>query len=262
MRVELEKDQLDLGVTPIENMFINTLMVEANESQIKVYLYALSLAHSGIEGVSNENIAKEMNLSEGQVLDAWTYWIEKGLVEKNGENYIFKSMRALMFNPDSFNNTKKDQKNNVVYTSNQTSEMVNAIEKFMSQGSQVPITLNPREIRKITELVNDFKVEPDFISYAYMMASNIRNNKSVDPIVATIRNWMIDGYTDMEKLDNYLESTQNKKSKDDNSSSVKTNKKSSKKQLLDEDDRTTKAERLAFIEQKLKKKIPINKDKK
>ena len=262
MRVELEKDQIDLGVTPIENMFINTLMVEANESQIKVYLYALSLAHSGVKGVSNENIAKEMNLTEGQVLDAWKYWIEKGLVEKNEDNYIFKSMRALMFNPESFSSNKNSQEKKVAYTTNQNSEMVNSIEKFMSQGSQVPITLNPREIRKINELVNDFNVEPDYISYAYMMASNIRNNKSVDPIVATIRNWMIDGYTDMEKLDQYLESNQSKKSNTKNTNDNKSSKRSNKKQLLDQDDRTTKAERLAFIEEKLKKKIPISKDKK
>ena len=79
MKLELQKDQLDLGVTPIENMFINTLMANANESQIKVYLYALSLAHMGVENASNENIASEMNLSEGQVVDAWSYWIDKGV---------------------------------------------------------------------------------------------------------------------------------------------------------------------------------------
>lgn len=271
MKLELQKDQLDLGVTPIENMFINTLMANANESQIKVYLYALSLAHMGVDNASNENIAREMNLSEGQVVDAWTYWIDKGIVEKNGDAYIFKSMRLQMLAPQladmqvSAENPVNisDDANIKVPTEEENlavRDMIKSIEAFISQSSDVEISLNPREIRKIVELMNDFNANPEFMSYAYMIASGIRDTKSVDPLVATMRNWMIDGATDMEKLDSYIEA-RNKKKEESKSSNTKTNTKNKhkKQQLIDSDDRLTKEERRAFVEAKLQKKIPINK---
>lgn len=272
MRVELEKDQLDLGVTPIENMFINTLMASANESQIKVYLYALSLAHRGIDNISNENIAKEMNLTEGQVMDAWSYWMNMGIISKNGDTYIFKSIRGQLFGAgyptiqdDSSLNVsrpsnesyKLDDSQNQDEQTNEVREMFDSIESFISQGANLPIKLDPREMRKIKELMDEFKVSPEFISYAYMLASNERGKKAVDPIVATIRNWMIDGATDMEKLDAYMLAKQTKNTSNNNTSTI--SKKSKGKSLADNDDRMTKDERIAFVEEKMKKRIPIKK---
>ena len=271
MKLELQKDQLDLGVTPIENMFINTLMANANESQIKVYLYALSLAHMGVDNASNENIAAEMNLSEGQVVDAWSYWIDKGVVEKNGDSYIFKSMRLQILAPQ-LADIQISTENPAATSENVSSDipteeenlavrdMIKSIEAFIAQSSDVQIILNPREIRKIVELMNDFNASPDFMSYAYMIASGIRGTKSVDPLVATMRNWMIDGATDMEKLDTYIEA-RNKSKEEAKASKTKntTKNKQRKQQLIDNDDRLTKEERRAFVEAKLQKKIPINK---
>lgn len=267
MRVELERSKLDLGTTPVENMFINTLMASANESQIKVYLYALSLAYSNIEDITNENIAREMNITEGQVHDAWNYWIEQGIVEKSNNGYVFKSMRDQLFGvADDFsksqtieiteNNEKSInfQKDFTINTEPDTKQMIDSIEAFISQDKSIPVKLDPREIRKLIELRNDFESDPNYISYAYMMASNVRGKKSVDTIVATIRNWIIDGAKDMESLDKYLEEKDN--------SSKKTNEvksKSSKQELHKKDNRMTKAERNSFIEQKLKQKLPIKK---
>ncbi len=273
MRVELERSKLDLGTTPVENMFINTLMASANESQIKVYLYALSLAYSNIEDITNENIAREMNITEGQVHDAWNYWINQGIIEKSDNGYIFKSMRAQLFGvEDDFpkssknfeitENTEKLKSINQDFTNideADTKQMIDSIEAFISQDKTVPVKLDPREIRKLLELRNDFQSDPNYISYAYMMASNVRGKKSVDTIVATIRNWIIDGAKDMESLDKYLEEkdNSNKKSKtnEDGNKPFKT----SRQELYKNDNRMTKAERNSFIEWKLKQKLPIKK---
>lgn len=259
MKVELQRDKLDLGTTPIENMFINTLMASANESQIKVYLYALSLAHANIGDITNENIAREMNLTEGQVHDAWNYWIEQGIVEKTFDGYVFKSMRAQLFgieeekSTSSININSKEIEKVEENLESDTKIMIDTIESFISQDKAVNVKLDPREIRKIIELRNDFNADPTFISYAYMMASSIRGKKSVDTIVATIRNWMIDGANDMESLDKYLESKDSSKEK-------QTQKSSSKKSTrYKEDDRMTKAERNSYIEKKLNQKLPIKK---
>lgn len=270
MRVEVQKDKLDLGTTPIENMFINTLMASANESQIKVYLYALSLAHSGNNDITNENIAKEMNLTEGQVHDAWNYWIDLGLVEKTDDGYIFKSMISNMLEGMGFINsenniekTQKIKKENVkegINASGESKLMIEQIEAFLSEGSDINIKLNIREIRKIIELMNDFNIDPEFIQYAYMIASKVRSNKTVDVVVATIRNWLIEGATDMEKLDSYLENS-NKSIKYDKKTYYKDKKMLADELISKKDNRMNREERKAFIEKKLNQRIPI-KDKK
>lgn len=273
MRVELERSKLDLGTTPVENMFINTLMASANESQIKVYLYALSLAYSNIEDITNENIAREMNITEGQVHDAWNYWINQGIVEKSDNGYIFKSMRAQLFGvEDDFpkssknfeitENTEKLKSINQDFTNideADTKQMIDSIEAFISQDKTVPVKLDPREIRKLLELRNDFQSDPNYISYAYMMASNVRGKKSVDTIVATIRNWIIDGAKDMESLDKYLEEKDNSNKKSKTNEDENKPSKTSRQELYKNDNRMTKAERNSFIEWKLKQKLPIKK---
>lgn len=271
MKFEIENNFLDLGTTPIENMFINTFLSRANDVQIKVYLYALSNAYSGKTDLTNENIAREMGLTEGQVVDAWQYWIDEGVVERKNDSYIFKSIRFQyidsMYDITGENyiskTTDSPESDQELYDNSeeavQSRTLIENIEEFISLGSDTPIQLDPREIRKVLQTMNDFNVTPDFMSYAYMMASNVRGIKAVDPIMATIRNWMIDGATDMEKLELYLtqksEAKEEKKVEKQNYSSEKPNKDS----LAASDNRMTREERLKFVQDKMKRKLPIKK---
>lgn len=271
MKFEIENNFLDLGTTPIENMFINTFLSRANDVQIKVYLYALSNAYSGKTDLTNENIAREMGLTEGQVVDAWQYWIDEGVVERKNDSYIFKSIRFQyidsMYDITGENyiskTTDSPESDQELYDNSeeavQSRTLIENIEEFISSGSDTPIQLDPREIRKVLQTMNDFNVTPDFMSYAYMMASNVRGIKAVDPIMATIRNWMIDGATDMEKLELYLtqksEAKEDKKVEKQNYSSEKPNKDS----LAASDNRMTREERLKFVQDKMKRKLPIKK---
>ncbi|MFM1515461.1 DnaD domain protein [Helcococcus ovis] len=276
MRLEIEQNIIDLGTTPIENMFINTYLSFANDVQIKVYLYALSVAYCEKQEISNANIAVEMKLTEGQVVDAWQYWIDQGLVEQSGDKYIFKSVRTQYlqsmygtndhkgnsFSKSSFE--KEQMQKEEIYNNSSESiesrELIENIEEFISQGQDIPRKLNPREIKKVLGTMNDFGVSCDFISYAYMMASNIRGVKAVDQIMATIRNWMIDGATNIEKLEKYLEQKENKEK--ENKAEIKNNKSQAKKvSLADKDDRMSKEERLKFVQEKMKKKLPTRRRK-
>lgn len=276
MRLEIEQNIIDLGTTPIENMFINTYLSFANDVQIKVYLYALSVAYCEKQEISNANIAVEMKLTEGQVVDAWQYWIDQGLVEQSGDKYIFKSVRTQYLQSmygtndhkgNSFSKSpfeKEQMQKEEIYNNSPESiesrELIENIEEFISQGQDIPRKLNPREIKKVLGTMNDFGVSCDFISYAYMMASNIRGVKAVDQIMATIRNWMIDGATNIEKLEKYLEQKENKEK--ENKAEIKNNKSQAKKvSLADKDDRMNKEERLKFVQEKMKKKLPTRRRK-
>ena len=166
MKFQIENNFLDLGTTPIENMFINTFLSRANDVQIKVYLYALSNAYSGKTDLTNENIASEMGLTEGQVVDAWQYWMDEGVVEKKEDSYIFKSIRFQyidsMYDISGENEISKTTQNTdtgkELYDNSeeavQSRALIENVEEFISSGSDTPIQLDPREIRKILQTMN------------------------------------------------------------------------------------------------------------
>lgn len=67
------------GVTLVSNRFIDELMTDANESQVKIYLYLLRCMESGMP-VSVCSLADRFNYTEKDVLRALIYWEKKGLL--------------------------------------------------------------------------------------------------------------------------------------------------------------------------------------
>jgi len=80
-RFELVSSHDDLGVTPIENIFINHYMPQAQGDYVKVYLYGLKRCfNQGLTPISNEDIAKDLNLLETDVKKAWDYWASEKII--------------------------------------------------------------------------------------------------------------------------------------------------------------------------------------
>lgn len=257
MKFEIEKNKLDLGVTPIENMFINTHIAKASESQIKVYLYALSLVHSGVEEISNENIANEMNLSEGQVVDAWKHWIEEDVIEETEDGYVFKSMISKLFlsnigqNNNNYNiKQTKSLQDNIFVQNKDTKAMFDSIEQGLSIGKEKEVKLNQNEIKNILELLNDFNLDPQYVSEAYFMAVTETGNNNVFFITQTLRNWAINGIVNSEKLNQYFEDKKITNSKNSNNYEKKTN----KKKIIE--DKVSKEERMKRITERMKRPLP------
>ena len=93
MSFHLETTDMDLGDTPIENIFINDYMPMANGTYVKVYLLGYKYAFdrdSKIE-VNNETIAKHLNIPLEDVLRAWIL-AGKGIIQR----YIPMKRRALI----------------------------------------------------------------------------------------------------------------------------------------------------------------------
>ena len=75
----------DLGSTLVPNQFIDEYMSDANDAQIKIYLYLLRMMSSGRETTVTE-IADRFNYTEREVIRSLRYWQKKGLLhlEFNG----------------------------------------------------------------------------------------------------------------------------------------------------------------------------------
>ena len=86
----------DGSVTLIENTFIDRYMPAANGEFVKIYLYLLRCASSGISDLSVSGIADVFDHTEADVRRALNYWVKVKLIELNcDEDGSLKDVRLL-----------------------------------------------------------------------------------------------------------------------------------------------------------------------
>ncbi len=76
----------DDGNTVVSNCFIDHYLTDANDAQIKVYLYLLRTLGAG-QATSVSAIADRFNHTEKDVLRSLSYWEQKGLLSLDKDSY-------------------------------------------------------------------------------------------------------------------------------------------------------------------------------
>ena len=66
--------------TSVSNVFIDNHMPKARGEYVKVYLLGLKYSSSGEPGVSSEIMARTLHLLETDVMNAWNYWTDEGVI--------------------------------------------------------------------------------------------------------------------------------------------------------------------------------------
>lgn len=86
--------------TAISNTFIDTYMLHANGSYVKVYLYLAMCIQSGATGLSISSLADNMENTEKDILRALLYWEKNGLVRiQRKENDTISGVTLLQITP-------------------------------------------------------------------------------------------------------------------------------------------------------------------
>lgn len=218
MSFTLEITDMDLGDTPIENIFINDYMPMANGTYVKVYLLGYKYAHdrdSKID-VNNETISKHLNIPLEDVLRAWDFWQEKGIIEKiliEGEkkhnyNVKFLSLKQLYIknNLDFFKtkekvvSKKKIPGSQKVVEANQIpqiNEMFNQINDIMRRQTV------PYEKERILTWMEDYNMNPDVIEKAFFYAVERKGVRNIKYVEGIIRNWYDNGLTNIDAVTEY-----------------------------------------------------------
>ncbi len=81
-----ERQLIDSGYTCIDNKFILNYLADAPDVRSAVYLLGLALCQSSGDDNSRATIAQKLGISEEDVMSAYLYWEELGLVHVTGEN--------------------------------------------------------------------------------------------------------------------------------------------------------------------------------
>jgi len=218
MSFSLETTEMDLGDTPIENIFINDFMPMANGTYVKVYLLGYKYAHDRDPNmeVSNKSIANNLDIPLEDVLRAWDFWEKKGIIQKEMTDSINYQVKFLNLKQLYIDNNYK-----VVNTQVQKKEDIatkaDYSQKDLIEANQIPIVnsmfnqvdyfmrrqTTPFEKRQILDWIHDYNMNPDVIEKAFYFAVEHKGKRNIKYVGGIIRNWYDEGLTNLEAVIEY-----------------------------------------------------------
>lgn len=219
MNFMLETTEIDLGDTPIENIFINDFMPMANGTFVKVYLLGYKYAHDNDREiiVDNNTIAKHLDIPLTDVLNAWDFWEKKGIIEKiytDEENKFEYKVKFLNLKQLYIKNNYK------IFTHQEetASRSYSCTVEDLIDANQIP-TINqmfnnidyimrrplyPNEKQKVLEWIHNYNMNPDIIEKAFFYGIEKKGKRNINYIGGIIRNWYDQGITNIEAYQEYL----------------------------------------------------------
>lgn len=219
MNFFLGTTEIDLGNTTVENIFIDDFMPMANGTDVKVYLLGFKYANNKDNNiiVSNQTIAKNLRTSLDDVLKAWDFWEEKGIIKKhytadsNDNNYTveFVNLKQLYIDKIIKPAQTEASKTNYTCTPSDIVELKNspAVNNMFNNITDIiGRTLVPNEYKKILEWIYNYNMSTDIIVKAFEFAKEKRNIKSLNYVQGILKNWYDLKLTTIDNLNAYLES--------------------------------------------------------
>lgn len=188
-----EKQLIDSGVTCIDNKFIFKYLPEAPDKCVAVYLLGLALTESAGADNSCSTIAEKTGLSQEEVMAAYLYWEELGLVHITADNppkVVYLALREGL--------TAKKIKPAKYVRFNR--EMQNAIEGRM---------ISPNEFNEYYTFLEDTTFQPEaLIAVAKYCVALKGADINYRYILTVARNQLAKGATTLEVVQENLNSQQ------------------------------------------------------
>lgn len=198
---------------PVSSYFIENFLKDANGAFLKVYLYSLNLAVKGAE-VNTTSIAEELNLLESDVIQAFTYWKNTGMIiEDSGVVEFCDKPISLFSSPQpeqsstSDNDTKKHYNSKEIagkISENQSlSELVLLAQELLSK----PLT--QAELETIYWFYDELEYSSEAILLIldYCISKNKRNFKYIEKVAVA---WHEQGLFSAEQIMEHINEEETK----------------------------------------------------
>lgn len=205
----MKSNNEDLGHTYVENLFISHYMPSAPGSFVKVYLLGLKYSQSYVNNMlSNETIAKTLGLTSEEVMQAWRYWEEQGIVRlypysspgSEGDFTVeYLSIKEIVLNIKEKNETvgKYSPERIINARSNRKiREMFDYFRKIFGRE------LSPNELFMFLNWIDDYNMPPDVVR---MIVDDCisRDKKDMPYLRQVAKNWFDAGIDSVQKADEY-----------------------------------------------------------
>jgi len=147
----------NIEYTPISNVFIDKFMPKARGEYIKVYLLGLRYCLSGEIGINSSSIATSLHLLESDVMNAWNYWNDEGVVRiskiDNMGNFSIEFLDLNAQNIDSNDkiNLLSELKNTAI------KDMMEDIQKLLARP------LSNKEMTMYLSWLKDYDFTPELL---------------------------------------------------------------------------------------------------
>ncbi len=208
----LQEMQIDLGDTPIENIFINDYMPVADGTYVKVYLMGYKYAKDKQHNFNNETISKNLKLPLSDVLRAWDYWEEEGIILKHETddeyNYSVEFVNLKQLYIDNVYKYIKNQEKDKINTNDELISRTKGSEnkKMMEEIEEMfgrPLKISEKQ--KIVKWLSDYKMKPEIMAQAFSYSINNKKVKRFSYIESVVSAWHDEGVNDIDTMVEYLE---------------------------------------------------------
>lgn len=200
--------------TVIDNIFIDEYMCNAGTPVFSlIYIYGIRCATEGI-AIDNEQLAKKLNILESDIVKAWQYWQDKGLVAitntAQGTEIAFISpkTRSQQLQTEELAASKEIKKVEPVYNPSDVSRLMadNPTIKSIIMGAESILgkTLNVNDVTLIAKMYDWYGMSESII----MMLLNYcigKGNKNMGYIEKVAMDWYEKGITTLEQAEEYLD---------------------------------------------------------
>lgn len=175
----------------LDNLFVQEFLPSAPENCVKVYLYGLyACSNMSVKDNTVESFAKTLGISEDEIITAFYYWKEKGLVQ------ILDTMPLEI---------KYLPVNNVLSTIRKYKK--DKYENFNIQVQEILKTrmLTPTEYAVYYDLIEREHIEQDALLMIIKYCANLKGTLVGHSYISTVaRNWAANGVTTCEKVEEQL----------------------------------------------------------
>lgn len=177
--------------TVVDNIFINNFLPDAPDLCVKVYLMGLSKCANSVAPDNNiTNFANVLNVSEQDIIEAFKYWQEQGVVQIINTNPI--EIRFMPLN-SSLGTIKKFN-----------------IGKYTDFNIQVQEILNkrmitPTEFGEYYNVIEKHHIEPEALIMIVKYCADLKGENVSYPYIITVaKNWEKEGVHTCEDVENKI----------------------------------------------------------
>ncbi|MDF2532121.1 MAG: DnaD/DnaB replication protein [Clostridia bacterium] len=205
----LQSNNEDLGHTLLENVFINHYMPQAPGSYVKVYILGLKYAqnHSNTS-LSNEIIAKTLDMTVEETMEAWKYWEDQGILKlvpyAQGSDDVtieFHTIKELMLNIKKKKISVDKYSPDRIIAARQNFRIKDMFEYIKKIYGRDPST---NEMFTYLDWVDDYGMPPELVILLIDDCCT-RGKKDLPYLKQVAKNWFDAGINSLDKANEYTE---------------------------------------------------------
>lgn len=177
--------------TVVDNIFINNFLPDAPDLCVKVYLMGLSKCANSVAPDNNiSNFANVLNVSEEEVMQAFYYWQEQGVVQVISANPM--EVRFMPLN-SSLGSIKK-------YKIGKYTDFNIQVQEILSKRM-----ITPTEFSEYYNVIEKEHIEPEALIMIVKYCSNLKGENVTYPYIVTVaKNWAREGVHTCADVENKI----------------------------------------------------------